>query len=899
MFELKAYKRKTALAGLLVSCLLIPLRSQGQTTPASDTSPSNPPAVSAPTSPGTTQPSTASVAPVAAPAKDSKPKTAPVAAQPGKDAKDSGVIVKVKEWVLARWNEFRDSMPEAVGGRLNSASPLSTAKAKAGTATNKGHRSPASAAPSVGGAGTNGSAPAFAAGSMNVNLPTAANDANGVAAAAGEPVVTGATTTTPNNQNLLAAGSNGSPAAVPETSSINALPVLRDIPKAESGVQVYALTPNVESIPRLGIDEETAISAKQYLLSSDQLGLFDGMVASQKDSPAVLTAKEMMDLKRVPKAAGAIEKIKMVVFNPKGKVKREAFDNIVLTRTLENLLVLAKYVPLTQDELRMLSGLLLFQAGDKCAVAIGLFHQLAKTAKYDAEGNYYLAMCSRKLGLMTDFTERARRVLLTQDPHYSKKIMTHVSPDIPYEFIEPFGQALAKAATNKELMKFDTDAVAGNMYYVLANYGAQTGNFKMAQANAKMVPETHAKWPQAQFILALSEYQIGSKAVALSLQEELVAKLDTDKTKAEFQTLVAANLARMYFQEQKFKESRDWFLKVYKDHPLWLQSLQEMGWSQLQMGDYAGAIGNMYSVQSPYFNSVYKPESYVIRTIGYLNLCQYGDAYRTLSILEKQYRPWLSKMTSYQKATPDYMSTVRKFISLKTSSAEIDGLPAQVIREIVRHREYTNLQNSLNRQIDERDRYAALDADVDKSIKRSRWLVNNSRKRADQLRDKIASIKKNPQLEQNRPMWKSELDNELDLLNGYFFEIDLFNEAKSTLQAYKNEVVAGADSRMTKMRGRIVTVLADRLKRVESDLARMLENNELLRYEVFAGSGENIRFQVAGGEQTNRVPADVLPKSKTLQWDFDGEYWEDEIGHYRSSLKNMCPDAANLEHASL
>lgn len=665
--------------------------------------------------------------------------------------------------------------------------------------------------------------------------------------------------------------------------------VVSNIPQSETGVPVYTIA-DVDVIPRLEIGKELKVTADRYSLGADAAKFFDRMVAHQKESPTLLSAKQIGDLKKTSKGPGPIAKIKTVFFKPKGKVSRESFDKIMLVRSPENKFDLQKYVALTPEELRFLSGLLLFQRGDKCPVAIGLFHALSKSKKYAAEGNYYLAMCSKMLGLTTDFVDRARRVLETGDVHYSKKILPEVSPDVPYELIEPFGKALQGISGNNKIMTFEKPEVAGNIYYILANYGAQSNNFKLAAKYGQLVPDAHPKWAQAQFLLALGEYQTGSKANALKRQEELVRKLDADKTKAEFQALVALNLARMYFQEKNFAQSREWFLKVYKDHPLWLQSLQEMGWSQLQSGDFEGAIGNMYSVQSPYFTSVYKPESYVVRTIGYLNLCQYGDAYRTLTTLEKTYRPWLQKMLEYQTTRPDYMATVRKFLAEKSSSAEIDGLPSQVIREMVRHKDYLNLQTSLNRQIDERSEYEKLDGEVAKALGRARWMVNNSRKRADSLRAKISSIKKNPQLEENRLAWKSELDNELNLLNGYFFEVDLFNEAKASLQIYRAEVVAGADSRIEKMKARIVSVLDGRLKRMREDLARVIENNELLRYEVFAGSGENIRFQVAGGEKGNRVPADVIPKSKSLQWDFDGEYWEDEIGHYRSSLKNNCPD---------
>ena len=88
-------------------------------------------------------------------------------------------------------------------------------------------------------------------------------------------------------------------------------------------------------------------------------------------------------------------------------------------------------------------------------------------------------------------------------------------------------------------------------------------------------------------------------------------------------------------------------MKVPKDHPLWVQALIEQGWTQLALDDFAGAIGNMYSLHSPYFKVLFQPESFVVRTVGYLNICQYGDAYRTLSKLEADYRDWDSKLATY------------------------------------------------------------------------------------------------------------------------------------------------------------------------------------------------------------------------------------------------------------
>lgn len=681
--------------------------------------------------------------------------------------------------------------------------------------------------------------------------------------------------------------------------------------RSSSGVAVYDLG-TTEEVPRLAVEKEEKYSSSRWALDGKSQKIMDERVIHPFESPELLTTTQMKALTSVTTGKpGSALAVKDPVFAPKGKVSRAEFDKIVIALAPEAALKLKKFVPLTQEELRFLSGLLLYQQGDKCAAAVGLFHQLSKAPGWEPEADYYLAMCSRKLGLETDFMERARRILEAQDVHYSKKILKEIGSDIPYEFTDTFGLALFKASSNAKIMEsLDADTKA-NVAYLLTEFGASTERFKTALTWAKQVPANHPKKLQARFLEALAEYQSGSKTAALKIQEDLINDLQTDKAKIEFQALVALNVARMYFQEKDFKNAHSSFLKVYKDHPMWLQSLTELGWAQLQSGDFEGAIGNMYSIHSPFFSAAYKPESFVIRTIGYLNLCQYGDAYRTLSILERDYRPWLDQMEKFSKSADGksgYYQTVKNLLNAQRSLADkkgaqlpkdIDGLPVPVVREMARHKDFTNLQKALNRQIDERPIYDRLDGEVQKSLKRAQWLVNNSRKRTEELRKKIGSIKKNPQLEQNRLAWQAELQRELDTLNDHFFNIDLFNEAMGALPVYKADVAGGADKRIASMRTKMEKILATRLLRLKTDLARMLENNELLRYEVFAGSGENIRYQVAGGEKGNRVPASVIPKSKSLQWDFDGEYWEDEIGHYRSSLKNNCPETQHHDTAAL
>jgi len=668
--------------------------------------------------------------------------------------------------------------------------------------------------------------------------------------------------------------------------------------RTANGVASYDLSSG-PAIPKLNIEKEENIRKNLYALDSRFQELMKERVIHALETPELMTEKTLKTLLQVQTArAGEVVRQKDLHLPVKGKISTTAADKIALKLRPEAELKLAKVVPLTDEEVRFLSGLLLFQKGDQCPTAIGLFHKLSKSKGWESEADFYVAMCSKKLGLRTDFYERAAQVLDTRDVHYSRRVLAEIDSDVPYEIGDRFGNALLKSAGETKIIEGLSPEAMANVAYDLADFGVSSGRFKTALTWVSKVPVAHPKYLQAQFMQALAEYQAGSKEKALSIQDKIVNDPKTDKSKMEFQALVALNAARMYFQEQNFKAADENFHKVYKDHPLWLQSLTELGWAQLMSGDFEGAIGNMYSIHSPFFTAVYKPESFVIRTIGYLSLCQYGDAYKSLSILEHEYRPKLQRIERYldrARTNPAYYQTVKSFLTAAKDTAEVDGLPIQVIREMARHRDFTNLQKSFNRQIDERPNYNKMNNEIEQQLKAAQNTVNETRRKLDGVRKKLTQALARKNAKQTERELRAELEVGMTKLNDHFFYVDLYTEAKSGIEEYRREIITGADQRIVGMRGRIEKVLANRLLRMKVELARMLDNNELLRYEVFAGSGENLRFQVAGGETGKRVPASVLPKSKSLHWEFDGEYWEDEIGHYRSSLKNNCSDKQHAQ----
>jgi hypothetical protein len=76
---------------------------------------------------------------------------------------------------------------------------------------------------------------------------------------------------------------------------------------------------------------------------------------------------------------------------------------------------------------------------------------------------------------------------------------------------------------------------------------------------------------------------------------------------------------------------------------------------------------------------------------------------------------------------------------------------------------------------------------------------------------------------------------------------------------------------------------------MQDTLKSSLDQSDILKYEIYSGAGDQVRFQLAGGESQQQGTSPALKSDNAVNWDFRGEVWEDEIGHYRSSLKNACP----------
>jgi len=79
-----------------------------------------------------------------------------------------------------------------------------------------------------------------------------------------------------------------------------------------------------------------------------------------------------------------------------------------------------------------------------------------------------------------------------------------------------------------------------------------------------------------------------------------------------------------------------------------------------------------------------------------------------------------------------------------------------------------------------------------------------------------------------------------------------------------------------------------------ADMARLIDvlegDRELIAFETTKGEKEMLetRFDAEAQLASQELNRPAMPRSGHEYWPFDGEYWPDEIGYYRYTVKDAC-----------
>lgn len=376
---------------------------------------------------------------------------------------------------------------------------------------------------------------------------------------------------------------------------------------------------------------------------------------------------------------------------------------------------------------------------------------------------------------------------------------------------------------------------------------------------------------------ALLMYRQGQPKEAKELLETALKTKPAAFSENELKAKSYMLMGRLAFQSRDFKKAFEAYRTVPQNNPAWPEAMQEQALSQILFEDYVGAAGNMFSLHTDFFKKSYSPDSYLIRTVGYLNLCQYADSLKAVQELQRKYKPILAGLEHYSKSTSaekDY-DTIREFAK-NPAVNDVKGVARPFLFVWTQDPDFERHQTRINQFEDEMEAFRNLSLQV---VKMEREMtkkisdIGTDLSKAMARKDSVEKIDKLKSLDQRAKA-----------------EFKLLQLARKSLATLRPEMTAKLELQKNERKALALQALTTKRKELHAHLKDTIDQSEVLLYEIYNGAGDHLRFQAAGGEIGSKKTATLATeKEKSLNWKFQGEIWEDELGHYRSSLTNVCP----------
>lgn len=653
----------------------------------------------------------------------------------------------------------------------------------------------------------------------------------------------------------------------------------------QSGVPVFEFVKKVgnhavkvKEIPALDIGEERQLKAQNYktqLPKAKELRLIE---FKKNQSPEFV--KINPEWTQYSKAVEiSPQNIKIAEMRPP-VAPLKPFEII---STIEPSTELKNLVEIKPEEYKMIQALIFNDFHKKYDLAMSLFVDLMDVPEYKQQATYHYAKTALEQKLYSEFRHKMITVATeATDPILKKMAVESLVKNIKWLEVSDIGKI------NPLIELHDIDTVAYPAYLLKkAKYELDQGHLGEVEESLSLIQTTAPEYKEGVLLKAIFNYRQGQVDLAIQDLESLWPLIEEQK-KDSVRNLAALTLARLYFQKSKYADAYKNYLRVDKSSGQWLQSMVEQAWTQVLSGDNIGAAGNMFALHTNYFQKAYAPETYIVRTVGYLNLCQYGDGVNVLGDLKKKYTSIYTRIKDFQsKATDElkYYDLVKTWLK-NVNAEEIEGLPRSFVVELARHPHYTLIQKQINNYEDENSRFNKIMVD----------LIRNERSaRLAMLRAKNSfTASKN----ENKPVSEIQTAEKKFLAAGT--EHAIYSKAREGIKKMREAALARIITEKQVLVAKASANLKTRYAQFSSALENLIDQNEVLSYEIYSGAGEHIRYQMAGGQTENKDDRNLASEKNkdNYEWKFKDEVWEDEIGHFRSSLKNVCPKEENSEDSS-
>ena len=485
--------------------------------------------------------------------------------------------------------------------------------------------------------------------------------------------------------------------------------------------------------------------------------------------------------------------------------------------------------------------------------ATGMY-QVVSGASGDDEGNkqlaqYYLAICLYRLkfyqasySIFSVIADNKFHLKFGETLLWLAKLATQL-PE-PADIIERVGKY-----SDEEVARFD-NAQQQELYwtlnYMLGRYKYRNRQYEEAIRLFQKVDRRSEHYVQAQFFTGVSYVQKRQSVPAVKSFQRIEKALEEGVSGVEeegrMRDLAYLSMARTYYSASvrlnaetniptidgtKLSAAVKYWNQIDVTSEYWLDALFEESWAYFMAGDYTRALGNIHTIQSPYFPNSFYPEADILKAVIYFANCNYEAAMVVVARFNKHFGPIkeeLNKILNRYKGSSNDEAFFKFLIKVREHNANLNPLIEPIVssalsdRQLLRNIEYVRL-----------------------------------------LDEEKGRFKKSPS-----------------------------NFQDSGIGGQVRESLALAREMAVRQTGELAM---SRYRRFVDEIHEHVRNGEKILIDITAAQRNLLDEKIKKGQVStteSKIYGIVNPDQEHILWPFDGEYWRDELGFYRQVIMSTC-----------
>ncbi len=374
--------------------------------------------------------------------------------------------------------------------------------------------------------------------------------------------------------------------------------------------------------------------------------------------------------------------------------------------------------------------------------------------------------------------------------------------------------------------------VQPTLAYLLGLRQLEQGELERARATLAGVPTHSPHGLQARYVEGVILAQQGRARSAVRSYQEVIREEVRAGSRAEAQrvrdlkNLALVNVARIHYGLELYERAEALYAEVEPESAAWPTARFELAWAQFMQNDSSGSLGQILTVRSPYFEvDPFLPEAEILRALNHFTLCEYQEVDRILLEFVDRIRPQQRELQAFARR---YASADGRQLADQAWATYFDDFPQD----------------------------SALDQAIFEHLLKDRDLAAQV-VRLQAIEEELERI------QQQKARW---------------------------LDAVGPDLVAALEAERQQTRRRAGLLLLAGVAELSGELSELLDQAEIIRFEASDATRILVEELIVTPRALGTMAEVREPYASAAQinWPFNGEFWEDELGSYRYLGESTC-----------